>query len=361
MYQPLPSWSADRFEIEADRVLLAELVGEMERCGGAMKPAPGWLLPDDLVNAPIGELLDPWNGAAGAIPLSRLVDAPPGTKKSPIENYAARVVLPYIENYLRSIDHTGLLEGVSLEDLAGAGWRLFDLESMTDFLQIAAFFDFTQPDPLIVEIGGGFGRLIEFIVRLTGRRVRHVNIDAVPVSMMYSHQYLKKHFPDRTVQVFRPDSDARPDTCDFLIVPAWHLGRLTLPPADLGINIESMQEMNQALVDFYLAYLDRSVRDDGIVFLINSREHEFVGDWNIPDTWQCLFRHRTARSWTIDHPTEVFRKTASSQRPQNMLRAAAYWQERCYAELVKELQTAQKLPNTPHGIENMLEARRRKG
>src|SRR5262249_36736000 len=260
-----------------------------------------------------------------------------------------------LERYARSIDHLGLLRELTLQDLADANWRVLDIESLMDFLQLAAFFDFTRPNQIILEIGGGFGRLIEFIVLLTGQSFRYINVDAVPSSMMYCHQYLKARFPERSVKLFNPDAS---NDCDFLIVPAWDLEKFRPGPIDLAINIESMQEMKQDLVDYYISYLDKTVRNGGLIFLINSREHEFIGNWTFPDTWQCLFRHRTARSWSIDHPTEVFRKSSRSHRPQNLLRAEAFSQELRYVELVKQLQARSKQRHNPHGIPNMLQGRR---
>jgi hypothetical protein len=171
--------------------------------------------------------------------------------------------------------------------------------------------------------------------------------------MMYCHQYLTARFPHLSTKVFNRSAHAHENDCDFLIVPAWDLEKLQLEPVNLAINIESMQEMNQVLVNFYIDYLDRNVREGGLIFLENSREHEFIGDWVFPDTWQCLFRHRTVRSWTIDHPTEIFCKTSTNQRPQNLMRSEAFFREISYAELVRDL-TPEGQPYYPFGILKLL-------
>jgi len=350
----LPRWSDARFEVPANPELLAQLTQDMERRGGALKPAPGWMLPENLVQGSLEDMLDPICGAAGQVALARLLDS--GAAKSSFEAYSEKILLPYFERYVRAIDHAGMLKDVTLRDLADANWRVFDLESLMDFLQLGAFFDLSDPRQTILEIGGGFGRLIEFISLSTASTFRYINVDAVPVSMMYCHQYLTARFPHKRVRIFNPDTDSGTGDCDFLIIPAWHLEAARLDAVDLAINIESMQEMKQDLVDFYIRFIDRTVREDGLIFLINSREHEFVGNWEFPDSWQCLLRNRTARSWSIDHPTEIFRKTTQSQTPQNMLRAEAFRQECCYAEFVKELQTSNKQRYTPHGIPKQFEA-----
>jgi len=352
----LPRWNAERFEIAPDPALLARLTADMEKRGGAMRPDAVWMLPDEMASGTIAGLLDAWNGTLGLLSLAELLD--PSTAGSP-KNAArvARDVLPYYDQYLRSIDHAGLLDGVSLADLAAANWRLLDLDSLMDVLLLSAFADLSAPDQLVVEIGGGFGRLIEFVTLLSGQRMRYVNVDAVPASLMYCRQYLQARFPERRVRLFGQDVGPGDDAWDFLVVPAWELDRLRLPPADLAINIESMQEMNQALVDRYIGLIDASLREDGIVFLNNARDYLFVGDWVFPDHWQCLFRHRTARSWTADQPTEIFRKTARSQRAQNMLRGAAYWRELRAHDWVGQHQKAAGARSNHHGIDTFLTPR----
>jgi SAM-dependent methyltransferase len=325
----LPSWNDARFNVEADMDLLARLTSEMELRGGDLQPAAGWrMLPEKDVYGSINNLLYHWCGI-GAI---RLAELRLDRMDNDVDLYVA-----LCERYLRRIDYFGLLNGVTLEDLASAQWRILDLDSLIDFLHMSVFFDFNQARPAILEIGGGFGRVIEFIALLTGKRFRYVNIDAVPVSLMYCYQYLKARFPSASVKMLHRDADVREIDCDFLIVPSWNLGSLELEPVDLGINIESMQEMHQKSVDFYIEYLDLHVAEGGIIFLENSREHEFIGNWTFPDNWQCLFRNRTARSWTNDHPTEVFRKTLTSHLPENILRRAIFFQEVCYARSVQEL------------------------
>lgn len=114
---------------------------------------------------------------------------------------------------------------------------------------------------------------------------------------------------------------------DFLILPAWHLDDWADKKFDLAINVESMQEMSQELVDHYLGFFDRVVEDGGLIYLVNAREYKFKGKWNIPDNWQCLLRQRTPRSWTANHPAEIFRRTNESHHAQNILRASFFAHE----------------------------------
>lgn len=314
----LPEWDFDRFKAPPDLAMLERLNADMVACPDpVLRPASWWMLPPELMNGTMGALLDPWVGSAGEMLLS---DA---------DKIRASGAAPWVlglENYLRAIDYLGCLGGVALEDLADAQWRVTDLGSLIDYLLNFAFLDEQTPRLRVLEIGGGFGRLAEFLALVHAPGIQYVNVDAVPASLMYCHQYLKHRFPDKKVRLFSPEMPAD-DAFDFLIVPSWHLPALKHAEFDLGVNIESMQEMNQGLVDFYLGLLDKKVRDGGQIYLANSREYKFRGTWSMPDNWKCVFRQRTARAWTEDHPAEIFKKTGMDQRRENALRAAAYAEE----------------------------------
>jgi SAM-dependent methyltransferase len=323
----LPSWPSDRFDIPADGELLARLTADMYSRGGALAPADGWReLPEEQRRGTMQDMMEPWCGIAGATLAEVLGGGAPGY----VEHYVAAC-----KQYADHVDPADVMRATSLRDLAELGWRVLDLDSFIDFVHIDAFFDLTKTPATILEIGGGFGRMLEFMALMTGKTHRYINIDAVPVSLMYCHQYLKARFPAARVGMF--DGTAASADCDYLVVPVWELDRLEIEGVDLGINIESMQEMHQASVDFYLDYLDRKVRDNGVIYLENSRDHEFIGNWRIPDNWECMFRSHTVRSWTLNHPTEVYRRTGQSQRAVNLLRSEAFRREMCFAAQANEM------------------------
>jgi hypothetical protein len=97
--------------------------------------------------------------------------------------------------------------------------------------------------------------------------------------------------------------------------------------SDIGINIESFQEMSQPLVDHYIGLLDQYVERGGFVYLMNSRDYKFRGEYRYPAHWDCWFRHRTLRSWTLDHPTEIFHKRARAAGEVHRVREYFYRQE----------------------------------
>jgi hypothetical protein len=96
------------------------------------------------------------------------------------------------------------------------------------------------------------------------------------------------------------------------IIPSWYFEELNREQYDICINIESFQEMNQVHVDTYLNLFDRVSVDGATIYVSNAHDYIFRGDWNYPANWQKLLCANTPRSWSPDHPTEIFVKGKSN-------------------------------------------------
>ena len=78
-------------------------------------------------------------------------------------------------------------------------------------------------------------------------------------------------------------------------------------------------------VDAYIGLFDRIAGDDAIFYISNAHDYQFRGSWNCTaPTWRRLFWSSTPRSWTHDHPTEVFVRAAGDNRAVNAAIEAAY-------------------------------------
>ena len=132
-------------------------------------------------------------------------------------------------------------------------------------------------------------------------------IDAVPGSLMYAYYYLTSQFPELKIGSFYA-GDAYDSSYDCYILPSWQTSVLEDNFFDISINIETMQEMQQHHVDFYLKLFDRLTIFGGTVYLSNARDYVFKGAWNIPPHWQTFYFNNTPRSWSADHPTHILRK-----------------------------------------------------
>ena len=318
----LPCWSADRFDVPCNEALLQRLLDDMALNAGALMPAPAWRLPDARARGGLAGLLDDWIGGVGLLPLADML--------RPGRLAALRAVLDQGMDFLRAIDHRGDFAGIGLEDLARAGWCVADLGSAIDVSLITAFGGW-QNGAEVLEVGGGFGRLPEYFARM-GTRFRYVNIDAVPASLMYCHEYLRRCCPDRQVLLYLDDAESREALArgaELVIVPAWHAEALLRDRSfDLCVNVDSFQEMDQPLVDHYLGLFDRISREDALVCMMNARNYLFRGEYRYPERWECLFRHHTLRSWSGDQPLEMYRVRRQPAAAVSRLREFFYQRER---------------------------------
>jgi hypothetical protein len=136
-------------------------------------------------------------------------------------------------------------------------------------------------------------------------------IDAVPGSLMYSFFYLKSQFPELKIGSYYA-GDEYDSTYDCYILPSWRSEILQAENFDLLLNIESMQEMRQDQVNFYLGLFDKLGNKNCLIYLSNARDYVFLGDWHIPNHWQTLYLNNTPRSWSADHPTHILLKREKS-------------------------------------------------
>lgn len=177
-----------------------------------------------------------------------------------------------------------------------------------------------QKELEILEIGGGYGRLCEGVMNSFHEQIHYVMTDSVPVSLMFSYLFLSKNLPDKKIGIYYLDEKKDPSRYDVYILPTWRMEELYEGKAkrfNLAFNIQSMQEMSQWHVDYYLGFFDRFSTPNALFYLHNNKEYIFRGDWHYPNSWRLLFRHNTPWSWSDDDPVEVFQKVQGDQRNYN--------------------------------------------
>jgi SAM-dependent methyltransferase len=185
-----------------------------------------------------------------------------------------------------------------------------DLGSLMDLNLIYAF---SSPPKdrvtRILEVGGGYGRLAEAAFNVFGSSVQYVLIDAVPASLYYAKKYLSYACPDARIGSYYDDAeDFDLNRYDIAIVPAWHFDKVNTLRYDVCVNIESMQEMTQFHVDYYLNLFDSVAVDGATIYISNAHDYYFRGAFNYAKNWKKVFCENTPRSWRPDHPTEIFVK-----------------------------------------------------
>ncbi len=188
-----------------------------------------------------------------------------------------------------------------------------DLGTLLDVTLLYAFAGgAAKSRTMLLEVGGGYGRLAEATMNVFGPSVCHVLVDAVPGSLYYAAAYLRSAVPGARVGSYYDGDPFDLERFDAYVIPTWHFERLNTRTYDVLVNIESFQEMSQQLVDAYLDLFDRRSHEGSIFYVSNARDHLFRGAWRFPDAWKPMLCANTPRSWTRDHPTQIFEKTGAS-------------------------------------------------
>ena len=332
-------------DLQADRATYQLILEDMVRNGGPLVPDPNWLRTEDTSKAP--ENYD--RGAALEFALS---EEHYRTKVASMRNLmrawtggAQRPSPRTISKYCQFLKHCDLLD-LWAANIGGAASDAIalsdpDLGTLMDLNLLYAFVPSPSSDKsTVLEVGGGYGRLAEAMFNVFGRSVQYVLVDAVPASLYYAPKYLCTAVPDARVGSYY-DSEGEGfeiGRYDIAIVPAWHFERLNTLRYDICVNIESMQEMNQNHVDYYLKLFDAVATENAAIYLSNAHGYYFRGSFNYPPSWQRLFCGNTPRSWSADHPTEIFRKTTESHTDPNSALDALHryriWLERDVQEFV---------------------------
>lgn len=192
-----------------------------------------------------------------------------------------------------------------------------DLGSQMDVLLLSQFEQCCLTDNAkrnILEIGGGYGRLAEAMLRNAMFEIdTYYMVDAVPSSITAACSYLRSAMPDNPIFLHLLDEVVEvnggiKNATKVRIVPSWNTDFLGLRDIDIAINIESFQEMSVDAVQSWVSFIDKLLKTDGLAYVSNSRSYVNRSAWTIPSSWRSLLCTETPRSWTIDHPTEIFQK-----------------------------------------------------
>jgi hypothetical protein len=314
----------DHAALHADPGLIAEIAADMQGHAGAYLPGASWLTlegwgtagaEDVSASAFAGtaisdkmgssaRLLSEWIGVQSQAAVGSSVDryAPVLTRHDPLELW--------VHNIENSSIATTLMEA--------------DLGSILDLNLLYTFAPHRSPTR-VLEVGGGYGRTAEAALNVFAGSVRWVMVDAVPASLVYARDYLRAACPDARIGFYYDDDASEIENFDCYIAPAWHFQELNGSARyDACVNIESFQEMTQAAVDAYIDLFDRVADEDAIFYISNAHDYQFRGSWNYPPTWRRLICSNTPRSWTHDHPTELFVRAAGKNGAVNAAVEAAY-------------------------------------
>ncbi len=117
-------------------------------------------------------------------------------------------------------------------------------------------------EPVVLEIGGGFGGLAYQIIKSI-RRVRYIGFD-LPENILLQSYYLSCAFPEASILTY--DENMRSlshDTVakyDIVLLPNFMIPHVEPAMADLVVNVRSLSEMPMETIAEYLSQIDRLSR-----------------------------------------------------------------------------------------------------
>lgn len=314
--------------IAANRDEFQSIFEDMRKSGGSFTPTPTWLLckhPNEIEIDDHSEIMDlaasdeVFNNEFANLE-QRLEGWIGGITSKSIDEPSVSYLVERYERFLNRRDPLGLWKANIAEKRSQVPLRIADLGSLMDLTMIYSYASNpARKVTTILEVGGGYGRLAEAALNVFGTSIRYVMIDSVPVSLYYSKKYLERACPDVRIGSYYNGDPFDLDEFTCYILPAWYFEQLNKAQYDVCINIESFQEMNQGHIDTYLQIFDRVSVDDATIYLDNAHDYIFRGDWNYPRHWRELFCSNTPRSWSDDHPAQVFMKSKGDFSSQNAI------------------------------------------
>ena len=150
----------------------------------------------------------------------------------------------------------------------------------------------------VCEIGGGYGGPARLWLTNPVRRPSKYVIVDLPESLFFSELYLAKHFGTERVLYVSDRSAAtakRLASSPVVLCPNGYIDMLTPVAIDLVINTNSLQEMPESYVDFFMDWLDR--QECSFFFSINFALQdlrvlrESMNTWSprMRPVWKTLF------------------------------------------------------------------------
>jgi putative sugar O-methyltransferase len=143
--------------------------------------------------------------------------------------------------------------------------NVFSKSSIELCLIATHLYDVLKDVRYIVEIGGGYGGLSR-IIKTLFPKITIILID-LPEANAISSFYLSRIFPEAHIEF--DASNLMKNKIDFLIISPNEINSIRNLSIDLIINTRSMMEMNYRTIFFYFKHIERIIKSDGYLYLLN--------------------------------------------------------------------------------------------
>jgi hypothetical protein len=175
--------------------------------------------------------------------------------------------------------------------------KLTDLGSVVDLTLLIPLFEKNE-SPKVLEIGGGYGRLLEAALSNKFKFSEWHLFDVVPSSLALAMEYLVQNghdirFADRKGISFFQLSD---------------LAKVNDHSIDLIVNVESFQEMTQEWVDFWIEVINSKTKSGSFFYHSNSFSYKNRFTLNLGPHWNLVQEIDSPRHWSSGHRTEIWKR-----------------------------------------------------
>ena len=151
-----------------------------------------------------------------------------------------------------------------------------------------------KANPVILELGGGFGGMAYYCLRDIPN-VKYICVD-LPENAALQAYFLKSYYPNKQIRLFGEDFES--NDFDALIIPSYGFESLSENSVDLSFNSYSLAEMGKETIENYIRLISKVTQD---YFYHLNHVHWEIGADSFPidfDKFQLLFRNPT--NWGKD-------------------------------------------------------------
>jgi putative sugar O-methyltransferase len=158
-------------------------------------------------------------------------------------------------------------------------------------------------NPVICEIGGGYGALARMII--SNHACKYILID-LPETNLLSTYYLSEHFPENKKRILH-FSDLNKSSMNYKDIEDFDI--IIIPPnitfdssigIDLFINTRSFMEMSNAIIQEYFNLIHANIKEDGSFFNVN-RYHKNTSHEDL-----MIARYPYDKKWSVTLSEKAF-------------------------------------------------------
>ena len=184
--------------------------------------------------------------------------------------------------------------------------RMTDLGSAIDVAILSPLLLTMRPELRVLEIGGGYGRLAEALLRNVGSKISLgiQMIDVVPSSLALAEAYLKSS----GISTVRETESTNKPGAFVRLSRAENISLVKSGSVDIVVNIESFQEMTPDWVGWYLEEVNRITQPGSYFYQSNSFGYKNFFKLELGSKWRLEGSFNHPRHWTDSHRTEIWRR-----------------------------------------------------